>query len=140
MDRFTPRQQRFVEEYLVDLNATQAAIWSGYSAKGAEVRGSELLRKRKVAAKIDDLKRERSEWTRVTADRVLRELAVLAFSSIEDYTLDDDGRIVLRPGADPDAVRAVKRTRFKKRRVAAILPRRRGRATTCKCKSPPALV
>jgi phage terminase small subunit len=136
----TPRQQRFAEEYLVDLNATRAALRAGYSAKGAEVRGSELLRNRKVAAKIDGLKRERSERTRVTADRVLRELAVLAFSSIEDYALDDDGRIVLRPGAEPDALRAVRRIRFKKRPVAAILPRRRHRATTCKCKSPPAQV
>lgn len=50
--RLTPRQQRFVDEYLIDLNATQAAIRAGYSEKGATVRGSELLASRKVDGKV----------------------------------------------------------------------------------------
>ena len=50
------RQERFVQEFLVDLNATQAAIRAGYSKKGAHVRGSELLSNRKVALAVEGAK------------------------------------------------------------------------------------
>ncbi len=70
----TPKQQRFVEEYLVDLNATQAAIRAGYSAKSAHVEGSRLLTNAKVAAAISAAKRERSEATKIDAEYVLRKL------------------------------------------------------------------
>lgn len=75
----TPKQQRFVDEYLVDLNATQAAIRAGYSEKGAEVRGSELLRVRKVAEAIAEGKQKRADRLEITQDRVLQELARIAF-------------------------------------------------------------
>ena len=64
---FTPKQQRFVEEYLLDLNATQAAIRAGYSARTAEVQGSRLLRNAKVQAAVEEghaRHRERCEVTR----------------------------------------------------------------------------
>lgn len=70
----TPRQARFVEEYLVDLNATQAALRAGYSEAGAEVRGSELVRNRKVAAAIRAAQAARSERTEVTQDWVVERL------------------------------------------------------------------
>ncbi len=72
--KLTPKQARFVEEYLVDLNATAAAIRAGYSAKSAHVEGSRLLTNAKVAAAISAAKRERSEVTKVDAEYVLKRL------------------------------------------------------------------
>jgi len=90
--KLTPRQKRFVQEYLVDLNATQAAIRAGYSQKGAETRGSELLRNRKVAAAVRVAKEKREERTEVTADKIVRELAQIAFNDMANYlTIDEDG-------------------------------------------------
>lgn len=70
----TARQERFVDEYLVDLNGTQAAIRAGYSVKAAHVTGSRLLTNDKVAAAISAAKRERSEATKIDAEYVLRKL------------------------------------------------------------------
>ncbi len=78
----TPKQRRFVEEYLIDLNATQAAIRSGYSKKTAESQGSRLLSNAKVAAAVADQMKARSNRTEITADRVLQELARIAFFDI----------------------------------------------------------
>mgnify|MGYP000871786446 FL=1 len=72
MAGLTAKQQRFVEEYLVDLNATQAAIRAGYSVKTAEVIGHENLRKPKIQGFIDKALTERAERTEITADKVLR--------------------------------------------------------------------
>ena len=72
--KLTPKQERFVEEYLVDLNATQAAIRAGYSVKAAHVEGSRLLTNAKVAAAISAAKQERSEATKIDAKYVLQKL------------------------------------------------------------------
>ncbi len=81
----TPKQQRFVEEYLVDLNATQAAIRAGYSAKGATVRGSELLANRNVANAISAGQKSRSKRLEIDADRVVQEFAKVGFANAGDY-------------------------------------------------------
>jgi phage terminase small subunit len=78
----TPKQAAFVREYLVDLNATQAAIRAGYSAKTAASIGEENLRKPDIKAAIAVAMAERAKRTEVTADRVVQELAKLAFSDI----------------------------------------------------------
>lgn len=78
----TPKQARFVEEYLVDLNATQAAIRAGYSEKTAYSIGEENLRKPEIASAVQSAMAERSKRTEITADRVLKELAKLGFSDI----------------------------------------------------------
>lgn len=70
----TPKQARFIEEYLVDLNAKQAAIRAGYSVKSAHVEGSRLLINAKVAAAITAAKQERSSATKIDANYVLRKL------------------------------------------------------------------
>lgn len=70
----TPKQEAFVREYLIDLNATQAAIRAGYAKSGAEVRGSELLRNRKVAAAIQQGMNIRAEKLEITADYVLESI------------------------------------------------------------------
>ncbi len=67
----TPRQQRFVDEYMIDLNATQAAIRAGYSERTAAEQGSRLLRNVKVAAAIQAVQIEVSKRTEVTVDDVV---------------------------------------------------------------------
>ena len=74
----TPKQERFVQEYLVDLNATQAAIRAGYSKKTAHVIGPELMTKPDVQAAIKAAMDKRSEKTGLTAERVLDEMRAMA--------------------------------------------------------------
>ena len=76
----TARQARFVDEYLIDLNATRAAIRAGYSAKTAEWIGPQLLGKTHVAEAIAERMKARSERTEITQDRILAELAKIAFA------------------------------------------------------------
>ena len=71
MRELTGKQKRFVEEYLCDLNATQAAIRAGYSAKTAEVVGYENLRKPQIAAAIQVEMNKRSEKTNITSEYVI---------------------------------------------------------------------
>lgn len=70
----TPKQQRFVDEYLVDLNATQAAIRAGYSAKTADQQGSRLLANVKVAAAIREARADLQARTQVTQEWVIEKL------------------------------------------------------------------
>lgn len=97
-----PKQRRFVEEYLVDLNATQAAIRAGYSKKTAQEQGSRLLSNVMVAEAIQVAQQARSRRTEITQDRVLNELAKIGFADIRKVVrwggtqlqagLDDDGK------------------------------------------------
>ena len=87
------RQLRFIQEYHVDLNATQAAIRAGYSKKGARVRGSELLANRNIAAEIAKAGRAIGDKLGIKAADVLAELKNLGFSNIIDYlVIDQDGQ------------------------------------------------
>ncbi|WP_324272820.1 terminase small subunit [Acinetobacter junii] len=74
MANLTPKQQRFVEEYLIDLNATQAAIRAGYSEKTANEIGAENLAKPSIAKAIQDALKERKERVQIDADYVLKRL------------------------------------------------------------------
>ncbi|WP_313395386.1 terminase small subunit [Pseudomonas sp.] len=78
----TAKQQRFVEEYLIDLNATQAAIRAGYSKKTANEQGSRLLANVSVSAAVAESMKSRSGRTGITQDMVLKELAKIGFSDI----------------------------------------------------------
>lgn len=93
MPGLTAKQQRFVEEYLIDLNATQAAIRAGYSVKRASEIGYQLLQKTTVKNAIDKAMAERSRRTGITQDRVLRELAKIAFVNATDIINMDDATI-----------------------------------------------
>lgn len=75
----TAKQAAFVQEYLVDLNATQAAIRAGYSKKTAYSIGQENLCKPEIQEAIQEEMRKRAERTEITADKVLKEFAKLAF-------------------------------------------------------------
>lgn len=85
MARLTDKQKKFVEEYLIDLNATQAAIRAGYSEKNADKIGSELLGKTRVSEAIQSAMAKRSARTEITQDMVLNELAKIAFSNGSDF-------------------------------------------------------
>ncbi|HEY5797672.1 MAG TPA: terminase small subunit [Bosea sp. (in: a-proteobacteria)] len=84
MKELTPKQARFVSEYLIDLNATQAAIRAGYSAKTAEKIGSENLKKPEIAAALDEAKQQREQRTQINADWLLKRLADEATADIND--------------------------------------------------------
>lgn len=84
-DKLTDKQARFVQEYLIDLNATQAAIRAKYSEKTANEQGARLLANVSIRAAIDEAMDERSERTGITADMVLQELAHIAFDDIKNY-------------------------------------------------------
>ena len=99
MGRLTNKQARFVEEYLVDLNATQAAIRAGYSQKTAYRIGAELLQKTSVSKSIQDSMQKRSAKTEVTAERILEELSKIAFNDVRSI-FDEHG--ALRRIADLD--------------------------------------
>lgn len=83
--KLTPKQQRFVDEYLVDLNATQAAIRAGYSSKTANRMGSENLSKPVIADAIQKAQAERSKRTGITQDRVLEQYARISAADIKDF-------------------------------------------------------
>lgn len=100
MAKLTKKQKMFVEEYLIDLNATQAAIRAGYSVDTAAVIGCENLIKPNIQQEIAKAMAERSKRTGVNQDRVILELARLAFvkmtdivnekGEIKDTATDDD--------------------------------------------------
>lgn len=89
----TKKQKRFVEEYLIDLNATQAAIRAGYSPDTAQQMGSENLSKPVIKNAIDKAIAERSRRTGINQDRVIQEIAKLAFLNPIDVIDMDEATI-----------------------------------------------
>lgn len=103
----TPKQQRFVDEYLIDLNAAGAARRAGYSERTADRQGHENLRKPEIAAAIAAAQQTRAARVGLTSDDVLRELAILGQSSVWNYAIDDYGQVTLTSSVPPEAIRAV---------------------------------
>lgn len=100
----TPKQKRFVNEYLIDLNATQAAIRAGYSTRNADKIGAQLLGKTRVAAAIRSMQDEISKRCKVDQERVVFETAQLAFSDVRK--LFDDNGAMLPVKKWPDGIAA----------------------------------
>lgn len=98
----TARQALFVSEYLKDLNGTQAAIRAGYSPKAAEVQASENLRKPKIQLAIREGQKAAEARSTVTVDRVLLELARVAFSDTTVVAFIEGGRLVIKDTKDVD--------------------------------------
>lgn len=109
MAKLTAKQQRFVEEYLVDLNATQAAIRAGYSAKNAGKIGPELLGKTRIQEAINTAMQERGKRTEITVDRVLAELGKIAFTDVSDYLEIRTERILV--DRDPETMEPISEIR-----------------------------
>lgn len=118
------KQARFVEEYLIDLNATQAAIRAGYSENSAYSQAHDLLKKPEIETAIQEAQKRRSERTQVTQDMVVDELRKIGFSDIrkvaawgerpvlEDLHEDDDLRtypveLIASENIDDDTAAAV---------------------------------
>ena len=92
MANLTPKQQRFVEEYLIDLNATQAAIRSGYSEKTAKSIGQENLTKPDIQKAIEEAQNKRQEQTQIDAAYVLKRLVEIDQMDVLDI-MDDQMKI-----------------------------------------------
>ena len=90
--RLKPKQRRFVEEYLVDLNATQAAIRAGYSAKTAREIGAENLTKPIIQAALKEVLDGRMKSCEISGERVLREIARIALSDIR-AAYNEEGKL-----------------------------------------------
>lgn len=117
LNELTDKQKAFVNEYLIDLNATQAAIRAGYSAKNAGKIGSQLLEKTRVSAEIQKAMAKREKRTEITQDRVLKELATIGFFQITDFMKVDKGQLVIKDTSDVDlenipAISGIKATQF----------------------------
>ena len=93
MKPLSPKQERFVAEYLVDLNATQACIRAGYSPKTADVQGPRLLGNVRIAQAISAGQSKRLAKLNISAERVLGEIASIAFSDIRRW-FDAEGRLL----------------------------------------------
>jgi phage terminase small subunit len=107
--KLTDKQQRFVEEYLIDLNATQAAIRAGYKVENARQTAAENLSKPYIASAIETALAERSRRTGVNADRVVRELAKIAFLNPADV-VDSHGQI--KENASPDDLACIQSIKY----------------------------
>lgn len=117
MAKMTAKQQRFCDEYLIDLNATQAAIRAGYAEKTARQMGAENLSKPVIKEYIAKKQAEREQRTEITQDMVLREIANIAFADVtayvkvveKDFTAVIDGKEVpiLDINGDPVKLKVV---------------------------------
>lgn len=94
MSKLTEKQKRFVQEYLVDLNASAAARRAGYSEKTTNEQGARLSAKSSVQASIQAAIRQRQKRVEITQDMVMKELAAIAFTNATDFvTISSDGLI-----------------------------------------------
>lgn len=89
----TARQEKFCQEYLIDLNATQAAIRAGYMPTAARATGSENLTKPDIQSRLSELNKSRLEATGISQKRVLEEYAKIAFFDIREI-FDVDGGLI----------------------------------------------
>ena len=109
--RLTAKMKRFIEEYLVDLNATQAVIRAGYNPANASAQAYNLMQKEKVAEAISRAMAERSRRTGISQDRVIEELAKIAFLRITDV-VDPENATVLDYASEAD-IAAIESIRVK---------------------------
>ncbi|WP_415993029.1 terminase small subunit [Desulfovibrio piger] len=100
MVKLTDKQAAFVREYLVDLNATQAAIRAGYSERTAYSVGQRLLKNVEIQRAVAAAQAKRARRVEITADRVVAELAKIAFSDPRDLMEWGPDGVVLRPSAE----------------------------------------
>lgn len=110
MAKLREKQQLFVDEYLIDLNGTQAAIRAGYSAKTANEQASRMLTKVSIQQAISEKMAERSKRTGVNQDRVVQELAKIAFLKMTDV-VDHNGKI--KDDASEDDLSCIESIKYK---------------------------
>jgi phage terminase small subunit len=115
----TPRQRRFVEEYLVDLNATAAAKRAGYSARSVQHNGYRLLKNPAIAAAVAKAQARRAARTQVSADRVVTELAKVAFGDPRRLLSWGPDGVVLRDSSELTEAEAALVSEVSETRTAA---------------------
>lgn len=94
MARLNAKQKRFVDEYLIDLNATQAAIRAGYKkTEYTDTNANKLLENTRIREAIDKAMAERSKRTGINQDRVIQELARIAFVNPQNVINAEDGSV-----------------------------------------------
>lgn len=106
----TDKQNKFVEEYLIDLNATQAAIRSGYSVRTANEQGARALANVSISSEISKRMAERSKRTGINQDRIVQELARIAFAKMTDV-VSANGEI--QPNASEDDLACIESIKYK---------------------------
>jgi phage terminase small subunit len=109
MNKLTHKQQRFIAEYVIDGNATQAAIRAGYSGNRAKEIGYENLTKPHIKALIEQKQKEQTEKAGVTAEAVIKELASIGFSKVTDYLEVKDYEVLIGYENDSDGNQDVSR-------------------------------
>lgn len=116
--RLNVKQSAFCNEYLVDFNATQAAIRAGYAKRTANRTGPRLLSNVVVQGKVAELVAERSRESRATIERIIRELCAIAFTRLTDIVyIDEDGLAKARPTSvltddQQRAIESISQTQF----------------------------
>jgi phage terminase small subunit len=100
MAKLTPKQVKFCEEYLIDLNATQAAIRAGYSAKTAQRIAAENLSKLVIKAKIDELRQVQQKRTQISVDWIIEKLANIAGFELNQIGKFDGEKMTFKPESD----------------------------------------
>jgi len=112
-DRLTSRQQAFIIEYLVDLNATKAAIRAGYAASNAGSYGADLLANPIISQRIEAGIAQRAHRIAMKQEDILHEMSLLSHSSHDHYYIDDEGQVKLTASAPEGAMRAIQAIRRK---------------------------
>lgn len=113
----TPKQERFVQEYLIDLNATQAAIRAGYSKKTAAAIGAENLIKPYLGEAIAERKAQLAKKAGVTAEQIVSEMANIGFSNMQNYLdlSDPENPTIDLSKITPQQASAIAETRVERR-------------------------
>ena len=118
MKKLTPKQTEFCEQYLIDLNATQAAIRAGYSENSARELAKQLMQMEHVREKISSLQLARSKRTEITADQVLFELKKIAMSNISDFL--EVNEVTIRGGKKKKVVEVFNTEGIDKEKMSAV--------------------
>lgn len=127
INKITPKQKKFCDEYIIDLNSTQAAVRAGYSEKTAMEQGYQLLQKTSVKEYIAQCMVDRAERVQIKQDDVLRELITIAMTNITDFVTikaNDEGQkivdILETAKMDPSKVAAISEIRQTKEGFISI--------------------
>lgn len=107
----TEKQKRFIAEYMIDLNATRAAIRAGYSPKTANEQGARLLANVSIQTELQKAMAARSKRTGISQDRVVQELARIAFVNPKDVIDTKTGEVV--ENASPDDLACIQSVKVK---------------------------
>jgi phage terminase small subunit len=118
--RFTPKQRLFIEAYLISKNATKAAIAAGFSERSANNQGTRLMANDAIRGEIEARLAATFDRYAVTSDRIIRELALIAFGNIGDFIeVQADGSLVVDFGtATREQMASLKSVEIDKRPIA----------------------